>query len=163
MRSMVWHNIVSWMIIILKTLDMPQTLWYCIVLHGRRRCRGKEKGFRRRTIKMARGSKALGRSNYDWNKRKGEPYIKMLFGKNAKRSRWADGSLPRADSRKDFEFRLADEVPGMGWEVAQRIYGAPCPTADNIRLSEKLRTTHLSISWWLSNIKDFNNTNSKDV
>ena len=30
---------------------------------------------------MAKGSKALGRSNYDWNKRKGKPYIKMLFGK----------------------------------------------------------------------------------
>ena len=54
---------------------MSQTLWYCIVLHGRRRCRGKEKGFGRRTFKMAKGSKALGRSNYDWNKRKGKPYI----------------------------------------------------------------------------------------
>lgn len=44
---------------------MSQTLWYCIVLQGRRRCDGQEKSLRRRTSQMAQGPKTLGRPNCD--------------------------------------------------------------------------------------------------
>ena len=51
-----------------KAVFMSKTLWYSVVLQGRRQPNGKKKSLGRRTSKMAQGPKALGRPNRNRNK-----------------------------------------------------------------------------------------------
>ena len=51
-----------------KAVFMSKTLWYSVVLQGRRQPKGKKKSRGRRTSKMAQGPKALGRPNRNRNK-----------------------------------------------------------------------------------------------
>ena len=51
-----------------KAVFMSKTLWYSVVLQGRRQPNRKKKSLGRRTSKMAQGPKALGRPNRNRNK-----------------------------------------------------------------------------------------------